>query len=74
MQHSWSKDFKHCAGKRQSPIAIKSSYCVSLPLPALEMNGYHDYLPRPNGLMNSGHSGQSCRIFNIIFCIFILYR
>ncbi|XP_043288088.1 carbonic anhydrase 7-like isoform X2 [Venturia canescens] len=56
MQHTWPRHFKTCAGKFQSPIPISSFKSVVLPLPALEMNGYHDYLSGAIGLKNNGHS------------------
>ncbi|KAK2581126.1 hypothetical protein KPH14_007940 [Odynerus spinipes] len=55
-QHIWSQNFKLCAGKMQSPIAISSFKSIPLPLPALEMIGYHDFLPTPVIFENNGHS------------------
>ncbi|XP_053986725.1 carbonic anhydrase 2-like isoform X1 [Hylaeus volcanicus] len=55
-QHLWSKDFKLCEGKLQSPVSISSFKSFPLPLPALEVIGYHDYLPGPLHLKNNGHS------------------
>lgn len=55
-QHMWSEEFKSCDGNLQSPIAISTTKSVILPLPALEMNGYHDFLFRPLSLKNNGHS------------------
>ncbi|XP_043479644.1 carbonic anhydrase 2-like isoform X1 [Leptopilina heterotoma] len=55
-QHLWMKDHKTCAGKLQSPIALSTSQSISLPLPALEMIGYHDFLKNPLKLENNGHS------------------
>lgn len=42
----------------QSPIALSSSKSIALPLPALEMIGYHDLLSNPILLTNNGHSGK----------------
>lgn len=56
-QHTWIQNFKLCAGKLQSPISISSSKSITLPLPALEVIGYHDFLPSPLYLENNGHSG-----------------
>ncbi|XP_076681074.1 carbonic anhydrase 2 [Andrena cerasifolii] len=55
-QHVWVKKFKSCGGKLQSPISISSSRSLALPLPALEVIGYHNFLPRPLSLKNTGHS------------------
>ncbi|XP_017763499.1 PREDICTED: putative carbonic anhydrase 3 [Eufriesea mexicana] len=55
-QHIWVKNFKLCSGKLQSPISLSSFKSVALPLPALEVIGYHDFLPNPLYLKNSGHS------------------
>ncbi|KAF7994820.1 hypothetical protein HCN44_004292 [Aphidius gifuensis] len=57
-QHMWSQEFKKCDGNLQSPIALSTKKSVRLPLPALEMNGYHDFLFQPlspfifGGLLN----------------------
>ncbi|KAI4488030.1 hypothetical protein M0804_004878 [Polistes exclamans] len=55
-QHMWAKQFKSCAGKLQSPIALSSCNSIPLALPALEMIGYHDLLPLPVTVENNGHS------------------
>lgn len=55
-QHTWTQNFKLCGGKLQSPISISSSKSITLPLPALEVIGYHDFLPSPLYLENNGHS------------------
>ncbi|XP_003703583.1 carbonic anhydrase 2 isoform X2 [Megachile rotundata] len=55
-QHTWVKTYKLCGGKLQSPVSISSSKSIDIPLPALEIIGYHDYLPRPLYLKNTGHS------------------
>lgn len=52
------KDHKTCAGKLQSPIALSTTQSLPLPLPALEMIGYHDFLKNPIKLENNGHSGN----------------
>ncbi|XP_020279273.1 carbonic anhydrase 9-like [Pseudomyrmex gracilis] len=57
-QHLWPKKEKLCAGKLQSPVAISTSKAVPLSLPALEMIGYHDFLPTPQILENTGHTGN----------------
>ncbi|XP_034937636.1 carbonic anhydrase 2-like [Chelonus insularis] len=54
-QHLWPKEFKQCGGKMQSPVAISTSKVIVLPLPALEMNGYHNILPRLS-MINNGYS------------------
>ncbi|XP_024872136.1 carbonic anhydrase 9-like [Temnothorax curvispinosus] len=53
-QHLWPQKYDVCAGKLQSPVAISTSKAIALPLPALEMVGYHDFLPTPQILMNNG--------------------
>ncbi|XP_012530254.1 carbonic anhydrase 9 [Monomorium pharaonis] len=55
-QHLWPQKYKSCAGKLQSPVAISTSKAIVLPFPALEMIGYHDFLPTPQILMNSGQT------------------
>ncbi|XP_076624637.1 putative carbonic anhydrase 3 [Colletes latitarsis] len=55
-QHTWIKKSTSCGGKLQSPVSISSFKSEALPLPALEVIGYHDYLPGPVYLKNSGHS------------------
>lgn len=57
-QRIWQREFKLCGGKLQSPVSISSSTSKSIPipLPALETIGYHDFLPTPLYLKNSGHS------------------
>ncbi|XP_076380477.1 putative carbonic anhydrase 3 isoform X2 [Megalopta genalis] len=55
-QHVWFKKFKSCGGQLQSPISILSSRSLAVPLPALEMIGYHDYLQDMLQLKNNGHS------------------
>ncbi|XP_034187917.1 carbonic anhydrase 2 isoform X1 [Osmia lignaria lignaria] len=55
-QHIWAQTFKLCAGKLQSPVSISTHKSIALPLPALEIIGYHDYLPGPLYLKNNGHS------------------
>ncbi|XP_076644445.1 carbonic anhydrase 2 isoform X2 [Halictus rubicundus] len=55
-QHKWTQKFKSCGGKLQSPVSISSLKSIPLPLPALEMIGYHDYLPGTLHLKNNGHS------------------
>ncbi|CAK9823533.1 Carbonic anhydrase 2 [Anthophora retusa] len=55
-QHTWIRDFKLCGGKFQSPVSISSIKSVALPLPALEVISYHNYLPNPLHLKNNGHS------------------
>ncbi|KAK0091619.1 hypothetical protein PV326_002953 [Microctonus aethiopoides] len=40
----------------QSPITLSTSKSIALPLPALEMVGFHDFLPHPLTLINNGHS------------------
>ncbi|XP_076231720.1 carbonic anhydrase 2 [Calliopsis andreniformis] len=55
-QHIWIQKFKSCAGKLQSPISISSFKSIALPLPALELIGYHDILTGPLYLKNNGHS------------------
>lgn len=57
-QHLWPKTHKLCAGKLQSPIAISTFKAIPLPLPALEMIGYHDFLPMPQTLINDGRTGK----------------
>ena len=56
-QHTWVQNFKLCDGKLQSPISISSFKSITLPLPALEIIGYHDFLSTPLYLKNNGHSG-----------------
>ncbi|XP_078051574.1 putative carbonic anhydrase 3 [Augochlora pura] len=55
-QDLWIKTNNSCGGQLQSPIAILSTESIDLPLPALEMIGYHDYLPDTLQLKNNGHS------------------
>ncbi|XP_015584685.1 carbonic anhydrase 9 [Cephus cinctus] len=55
-QHTWAQEHKACAGKWQSPIALSSARAVALPLPAVEMIGYHNLLSGPVKLTNNGHS------------------
>ncbi|KAL6424262.1 hypothetical protein ACFW04_009829 [Cataglyphis niger] len=55
-QHLWPQKYKLCAGKLQSPIAISTSKAIPLPLPALEMIGYHDFLPMPQTFANNGQT------------------
>ncbi|XP_014477151.1 PREDICTED: carbonic anhydrase 9-like isoform X2 [Dinoponera quadriceps] len=55
-QHLWPKTHKLCAGKLQSPVSISTSKAIPLPLPALEMIGYHDFLPMPQTLVNDGRT------------------
>ncbi|EFN75460.1 Carbonic anhydrase 9 [Harpegnathos saltator] len=55
-QHLWPKTHKLCAGKLQSPVSISTSKAIPLPLPALEMIGYHDFLPMPQTLINDGRT------------------
>ncbi|KAK9299457.1 hypothetical protein QLX08_007487 [Tetragonisca angustula] len=55
-QHIWVQNFKLCDGKLQSPISISSFKSITLPLPALEIIGYHDFLSTPLYLKNNGHS------------------
>ncbi|CAD1475211.1 unnamed protein product, partial [Heterotrigona itama] len=55
-QHTWARNFKLCDGKLQSPISISSFKSITLPLPALEIIGYRDFLPSPLYLKNNGHS------------------
>ncbi|XP_032680730.1 carbonic anhydrase 9-like [Odontomachus brunneus] len=55
-QHLWPKTHKLCAGKLQSPVSISTSKAIPLPLPALEMIGYHDFLPMPQTLTNDGRT------------------
>lgn len=57
-QHMWIQKFKSCSGKLQSPVSISSYKSIALPLPALEVIGYHDFLPGSLHLKNSGHSGN----------------
>ncbi|XP_018314985.1 carbonic anhydrase 2 isoform X2 [Mycetomoellerius zeteki] len=52
-QHLWPKKCKSCAGKRQSPVAICTSKAIVKPFPALELIGYHDFLPMPQLLKNN---------------------
>lgn len=67
-QRIWQREFKLCGGKLQSPVSISSSTSKSIPipLPALETIGYHDFLPTPLYLKNSGHSGT----IKVIYLIF----
>ncbi|XP_076761422.1 putative carbonic anhydrase 3 [Xylocopa sonorina] len=55
-QHVWAQNFKLCSGKLQSPVPIRSSVAIVLPLPAIETIGYNNFLPRPLHLQNNGHS------------------
>ncbi|CAL7938940.1 unnamed protein product [Xylocopa violacea] len=55
-QHVWVQNFKLCGGKLQSPVSIRSSVAIVLPLPAVETVGYHNFLPGPLHLQNNGHS------------------
>ncbi|XP_015438049.1 PREDICTED: carbonic anhydrase 2-like [Dufourea novaeangliae] len=55
-QHMWIEKFKLCGGKLQSPITISSFKSIAVPLPALEIIGYHNYLPGKLQLRNNGHS------------------
>lgn len=57
-QHLWPQKYKLCAGKLQSPIAISTSKAIPLPLPALEMIGYHDFLPMPQIFANNGQTSK----------------
>ncbi|XP_012283280.1 carbonic anhydrase 2 isoform X2 [Orussus abietinus] len=54
--HIWAQTFKRCSGKWQSPIAISSTKAVPLPLPAVEMIGYHNFLSGPITMKNTGKS------------------
>ncbi|XP_057339623.1 carbonic anhydrase 9-like isoform X1 [Microplitis mediator] len=54
-QHNWPREFKDCGGKFQSPIELSPSKSIILPLPSLELLGYHNYLPRLT-IKNNGHS------------------
>lgn len=66
-QHNWPREFKDCGGKYQSPIELSPSKSIILPLPSLELLGYHNYLPRLT-IANNGHSGNFYFIyFKIIF-------
>lgn len=65
-QHVWSRKFKECGGKMQSPITLSTSKSIALPLPALEMVGFHDFLPHPLTLTNNGHSGNSTFDINLL--------
>ncbi|KAL0117695.1 hypothetical protein PUN28_008834 [Cardiocondyla obscurior] len=55
-QHLWPQKYESCAGELQSPVAISTSKAIALPLPALEMVGYHDFLPTPQVLINNGRT------------------
>ncbi|XP_031777946.1 carbonic anhydrase 1 isoform X2 [Nasonia vitripennis] len=55
-QHYWVKEYPQCAGFWQSPVIIAASRSVTLPLPALEMIGYHDFLSLPLIFKNNGHT------------------
>ncbi|KAH0953080.1 hypothetical protein HN011_002488 [Eciton burchellii] len=55
-QHLWPQKYKSCAGKLQSPVAISTSKAIPLPFPALEMIGYHDFLPTSQILVNNGQT------------------
>ncbi|CAD6244854.1 GSCOCG00013504001-RA-CDS [Cotesia congregata] len=54
-QHNWPRDFIDCGGKLQSPIELSPSKAIILPLPSLELFGYHNYLPQLS-VVNNGHS------------------
>ncbi|XP_011874489.1 PREDICTED: carbonic anhydrase 9-like [Vollenhovia emeryi] len=55
-QHLWPQKYESCAGKLQSPVGISTSKAIALPLPALEMIGYHDFLSMPQILTNNGQT------------------
>ncbi|XP_046982594.1 carbonic anhydrase-like [Schistocerca americana] len=55
-QELWSEHSDACAGKYQSPIRIISHRAQRLPIPALEMVGFHNLLPGPVVATNTGHS------------------
>ncbi|XP_011630525.1 carbonic anhydrase 9-like [Pogonomyrmex barbatus] len=55
-QHLWPRKYESCAGKLQSPVAISTSKAIVLPFPALEMIGYHNFLPMPQILTNNGQT------------------
>ncbi|XP_039312904.1 carbonic anhydrase 9 [Solenopsis invicta] len=55
-QHLWPQKYESCAGKLQSPVAISTAKAIVLPFPALEMIGYHDFLPTPQILINNGQT------------------
>ncbi|XP_046683896.1 carbonic anhydrase 2-like [Homalodisca vitripennis] len=56
LQKEWIKKSAACEGKNQSPISISTVNAVPLAIPALEMVGYHNLLPRPISISNNGHS------------------
>ncbi|XP_014245616.1 carbonic anhydrase 2 [Cimex lectularius] len=55
-QNSWHNYSQSCSGYRQSPIAIDSEKAISLAIPALEMVGFDNLVPRPITIFNNGHS------------------
>ncbi|KAG7211250.1 hypothetical protein KM043_010560 [Ampulex compressa] len=62
-QLMWPEKYKQCGGKMQSPIAISTSKAIPRSFHALEMIGYHDFLPGLVALQNNGHSVE-LRILN----------
>lgn len=58
VQRNWTRHSSDCGGTHQSPIHINTEYAIPLAIPALEMIGYHNLLPRPISVTNNGHSGK----------------
>ncbi|KAL7294821.1 hypothetical protein TKK_0011750 [Trichogramma kaykai] len=55
-QHLWPKDYPNCGGSWQSPVIVAASRSIALPLPALEMVGYRNFLRPPVVMKNNGHT------------------
>ncbi|KAL1132430.1 hypothetical protein AAG570_010385 [Ranatra chinensis] len=56
VQSSWHQHSEVCSGNYQSPIHIDPQKAVPLAIPALEMIGFRNLLPRPVSVTNNGHS------------------
>lgn len=56
LQKNWTHHSSECGGTHQSPIHIDTEDAIPLAIPALEMIGYHNLLPRPISITNNGHS------------------
>ncbi|XP_075232048.1 putative carbonic anhydrase 3 isoform X2 [Lycorma delicatula] len=76
MQKQWALlPNSKCGGKHQSPIHIDSNLTIPMPIPALEMIGFNNFLMKPLTMTNNGHSvqlklpesdGGSVRIFGAL--------
>ncbi|CRK86501.1 CLUMA_CG000153, isoform A, partial [Clunio marinus] len=55
-QRLWKRKHKHCSGPNQSPISISSRRAVPVNIPAIEFIYYHNLMPTPLKIHNTGHS------------------